>query len=153
MFRRSRGRRTPGAMLVLCLLAPSVSAAAANPAANVRVTDASARFDLAYAASASALGGYVTSENAPLAVVPRQSADAYTITSASARALAGELIYRAVADPTRECTFRYTLTYAGTKFILTTDAHASWTGAVTCVATTSTFDKNTGTFSVTFTMQ
>jgi hypothetical protein len=127
--------------------------AVANPVAGVRVTNGSAAFDLAYAASASALGGYVTSDNTPLATIPRQATDAFTIASTSAKALAGELIYRAVGDTARECTFRYTLTYAGGRYVLTADARASWTGQVTCTATASVPDKAKGDFSVTFTMK
>jgi len=42
--------------------------------------------------------------------------DAYTVTSASAQALAGVLIYRVEGDPSRECTFRYTLTFSGARY-------------------------------------
>lgn len=152
MFGRSLGRELLGvSFAVLATLA--AGPARANPVVSVRVTNASTAFDLAYAASASTLGGYVTSDNAPLAMIPRQTADAYTITSTSAQAVAGELIYRAAGDPTRECTFRYTLSYAGTKFVLTTGARASWTGQVRCAATASALDKSKGDFTVTLTMQ
>jgi hypothetical protein len=127
--------------------------AGANPAAGVRVTNAAAGFDLAYAASASTLGGYITSDNAPEATVPRGTTDAFTITSTSARILAGALIYRASGDPARECTFRYTLAFAGGRFVLTTDARASWTGEASCTAVSTAPDKAKGDFSVTFTMK
>jgi hypothetical protein len=152
MFGRSLGRDVLGVSFVVLATVAAVPARA-NPAVTVRVANASTAFDLAYAASASTLGGYVTSDNAPLATIPRQTGDTYTITSASPRAIAGELIYRAAGDPTRECTFRYTLSYAGTKFVLTTDARASWTGQVRCAATTSALDKTKGDFTVTLTMQ
>jgi len=131
----------------------TAGAAAANPTAGVHVTDGATTFDLVYAASASTLGGYVTSDNAPLATIPRGTTDAFTIASTSARALAGALIYRAVDDPARECTFRYTLTYTGGRFVLSTDARASWTGPVTCTAATTPPDKTKGDFTVTFTMK
>ena len=127
--------------------------ASANPVVSVRVTNASSQSDLAYAASASSLGGFVTSDNAPLAAIPRQTGDAYTITSASARAVAGELIYRAAGEPTRECTFRYTLSYSGTRFVVTVEARASWTGQARCTASASAPDKSKGDFTATFTMQ
>jgi|GEM_PF-1939373 len=152
MFGRSLGRQLLGVSFVVLATVATVPARA-NPVVAVRVTNASTAFDLAYAASASTLGGYVTSDNAPLAMIPRQTGDTYTITSASAKAIAGELIYRAAGDPTRECTFRYTLSYAGTKFVLTTDARASWTGQVRCIATTSALEKTKGDFTVTLTMQ
>jgi len=152
MFGRSLGRGSLGVSFVVLATVAAVPVQA-NPAVAVRVTNASTVFDLAYAASASTLGGYVTSDNAPLATIPRQTGDAYTITSASPKAIAGELIYRAAGDSTRECTFRYTLSYAGTRFVLTAGARASWTGQVRCVATTSAFDKTKGDFTVTLTMQ
>ena len=98
-------------------------------------------------------GWTITSPTGSLATIPRQTGDTYTITSASAKAIAGELFYRAAGDPTRECTFRYTLSYAGTKFVLTTGARASWTGQVRCAATASALDKSKGDFTVTLTMQ
>jgi hypothetical protein len=150
MFRRSSAARSIGTIgIVLAATVP----AAANPAASVRVTNGSAAFELAYAASASSLGGYVTSDNTPLATIPRGSTDAFTLASASAKALAGELIYRAAGEPTRECTFRYTLAYTGGRFVLSADARASWTGQVTCTATVSGPDKAKGDFSVSFTMR
>jgi hypothetical protein len=150
MFRGSSAARACGTVsLVLAAVLP----AGANPVAGVRVTNGSAAFELAYAASASTLGGYVTSDNAPLATIPRQTTDAFTIASASVKALAGELIYRAAGEPARECTFRYTLAYTGGRFVLTADARASWTGQVTCTATSSVPDKAKGDFSVTFTMK
>ena len=152
MFGRSLGRGALGVTFVVLATVATVPAQA-NPVVTVRVTNASTVFDLAYAASASTLGGYVTSDNDPLATIPRQTGDTYSITSASAKAIAGELFYRAAGDPTRECTFRYTLTYAGTKFVLTADARASWTGQVRCAATTSALDKTKGDFTVTLTMQ
>ncbi len=152
MFGRSLGRDVLGVTFVVLATVATVPAQA-NPVVTVRVTNASTVFDLAYAASASTLGGYVTSDNAPQATIPHQTGDTYTITSASAKAIAGELFYRAAGDPTRECTFRYTLSYAGTKFVLTADARASWTGQVRCTATTSAFDKTKGDFTVTLTMQ
>jgi hypothetical protein len=152
MFGRSLARDALGVTFVV-LAAVATVPAQANPVVTVRVTNASTVFDLAYAASASTLGGYVTSDNAPLATIPRQTGDTYTITSASAKAIAGELFYRAAGDPTRECTFRYRLSYAGTKFVLTADARASWTGQVRCAATTSALDKSKGDFTVTLTMQ
>ena len=152
MFGRSLGRELLGVSFVALATVTTVPASA-PPVVTVRVTNASTAFDLAYAASASTLGGYVTSDNAPLATIPRQTGDTYIITSASAKAIAGELIYRVAGDPTRECTFRYTLTYAGTKFVLTTGARASWTGQVRCAATASALDKTKGDFTVTLTMQ
>jgi hypothetical protein len=119
----------------------------------VRVTNAATGFDLAYAVSASSLGGYVTSDNAPLSTVSRQTTDAFTIASTSAKALAGELIYRAAGDPTRECTFRYSLAFTGGRFVLTADARASWTGQAACTVTTTGPDKTKGDFGVTFTMK
>jgi hypothetical protein len=152
MFGRSLGRDVLGVSFVVLATVAAVPAHA-NPAVTVRVTNVSPAFDLAYAASASALGGYVTSDNAPLAMIPRQTGDTYVITSASPKAIAGELIYRAAGDPTRECTFRYTLSYTGTRFVLTADARASWTGQVRCAATASALDKTKGDFTVTLTMQ
>ena len=152
MFGRSLGRDVLGVSFVVLATVATVPATA-NPVVTVRVTNASTAFDLAYAPSASTLGGYVTSENAPLVTIPRQTGDTYTITSASARAIAGELFYRAALDSTRECTFWYTLSYTGTKFVLTTGARASWTGQVRCVATSSALDKTKGDFTVTLTMQ
>lgn len=152
MVRRSRDSRVFGASIVAMLTATALPAMG-NPVAAVRVTNASGAFDLAYVSSASSLGGYVTSENAPLATVVRGTSDAYTITSASAQALAGLLIYRVDGDPSRECTFRYTLTYTGVRYTLTGDARATWTGQVKCTVTTTTPDKTKGDFSVTFTMQ
>lgn len=154
MFRGSSAARTCGAVwFVLAVMLKAASAAGANPVAAVRVTNGSTSFELAYAASASALGGYITSDNAPLATIPRQAGDAFTVTSTSARALAGELIYRAAGDAARECAFRYTLAYAGGRFVLTADARASWTGQATCTATASVPDKAKGDFSVTFAMK
>ncbi|MDB5073550.1 MAG: hypothetical protein JWM87_4661 [Candidatus Eremiobacteraeota bacterium] len=154
MFRGSSVARTCGTVwFVLAAGLMAAPAAGANPVAAVRVTNGSAAFELAYAASASALGGYVTSDNTPLATIPRQATDAFTIASTSAKALAGELIYRAVNDPARECTFRYTLAYAGGRFVLTADARASWTGQAACTATASVPDKAKGDFTVTFTMK
>jgi hypothetical protein len=150
VIRQSR-RLWPTATLAVAMA--TGSAAAANPTAGVRVTNAATGFDLVYASSASALGGYVTSDNAPLATVPRGTTDAFTITSTGTNALAGALIYRAAGDPSRECTFRYTLTYAGGRFVLLTDARASWTGQVVCTATPAGPDKAKGDFTVTFTMK
>ena len=150
MFRRSSAARSLGTVAVVLTTALP---AAANPVAGIRVTNGSTAFDLAYAASASSLGAYVTSDNAPLATIPRSATDAFTIASASAKALAGEVIYRAAGEPTRECTFRYTLAYAGGRFVLTADARASWTGSVACTASTTGPDKVKGDFSVTFTMK
>jgi hypothetical protein len=152
MFERSLGRAVLGVPFV-ALAAVAAVPVTAHPVVTVRVANASSAFDLAYAASASTLGGYVTSDNAPLATIPRQTGDTYAITSASAQAIAGVLIYRAAGDPTRECTFRYTLSYAGTKFVLTADARASWTGQVRCAATASGLDKAKGDFTVSLTMQ
>ncbi len=152
MFGRSLGRDSLGAWFVALATVATVPATT-RPVVTVRVTNASTAFDLAYAASASTLGGYVTSDNAPLGTIPRQTGDTYSVTSASPKAVAGELIYRAAGDPTRECTFRYTLSYAGTKFVLTTDARASWTGQVRCAATASGLDKAKGDFTVILTMQ
>lgn len=140
-------------MATLAVAMATGSPVAANPAAGVRVTNAAAGFDLAYASSASTLGGYVTSDNAPLTIVPRGTADAFTITSTSARTLAGVLVYRAADDPARECTFRYTLTYAGGRFVLATDARGTWTGPVACTAGSTGPDKAKGDFTVTFTMR
>ncbi|HEY0614929.1 MAG TPA: hypothetical protein VGC96_09830, partial [Candidatus Elarobacter sp.] len=92
MFRRSRAAGSLGALALV--LATSIPAAA-NPAGVIRVTNGSSAFELAYAASASTLGGYVTSDNAPLPTIPRQITDTFTIASASAQTLAGALIYRA----------------------------------------------------------
>ena len=127
--------------------------AVANPVAAVRVSNAASAFDLAYVNSASSLGGYVTSENAPQAAIARGTSDAYTITSASAQALAGVLIYRVDGDPSRECTFRYTLTYTGSRYALAGEARATWTSPVKCTVTTTIPDKTKGDFNVTFTMQ
>jgi hypothetical protein len=150
MFRRSSAARLLGTIgIVLAAALP----AAANPVAAVHVTNSSTAFELAYAASASSLGGYVTSDNAPLATIPRQITDAFTVASTSAKALAGELIYRAAGETTRECTFRYTLAYTGGRFVLSADARASWTGQVTCTATVSGPDKAKGDFGVSFTMK
>ncbi len=81
MFRRSQALCSLGAVAVVLTAAlPAV----ANPVAGVRVTNAATGFDLAYAASASSLGGYVTSDNAPLSTVQRQTTDAFTIASTSA---------------------------------------------------------------------
>ena len=150
MFRGSRAARSLGAIAFVLI---GALPAAANPVGVIRIANASGAFELVYAASASTLGGYVTSDNAPLAAVPRQTTDAFTITSTSAKALAGDLIYRAAGDAARECTFRYTLAFAGGRFTLTADARASWTGQVTCSATTSGPDKTKGDFGVTFTMK
>jgi hypothetical protein len=150
------GRAFAVAVLGVSLIAPATAAAGpatAHPVVTVRVANASSAFDLAYAASASTLGGYVTSDNAPLSTIPRQTSDTYAITSAGAQAIAGVLVYRAAGDPTRECTFRYTLTYAGTKFVVTADARASWTGQVRCAATATGLDKTKGDFTVSLTMQ
>lgn len=110
MFRRSSAARFFGATAVVLVTGLP---AAANPVAGIRVTNGSAAFELAYAASASSLGGYVTSDNTPLAAIPRQTTDAFTVASTTAQALAGALIYRAAGEPARECTFRYTLAFAG----------------------------------------
>jgi hypothetical protein len=150
MFRRSQALCSLGAVAVALT---AVLPALANPVAGVRVTNAATGFDLAYAASASSLGGYVTSDNAPLSTVPRQTTDAFTIASTSAKVLAGELIYRAAGEPTRECTFRYSLAFTGGRFVLTADARASWTGQVACTVTTTGPDKTKGDFGVTFTMK
>lgn len=150
MVRRLHAACSLGAVaFVLTSAFPAV----ANPVGVIRVANGSSSFDLAYAASASTLGGYVTSDNTPLPTVPRQTTDAFTIASASANALAGALIYRAARDPARECTFRYTLAYAGGRFVLTTDARASWTGQVTCAVVSTPPDKAKGDFTVTFTMK
>jgi hypothetical protein len=153
MFRRSSVLQRARCTIVVAVVAGTAFPAAANPVAAIRVSNASTAFDLSYAASASTLGGYVTSDNAPLATIARQSADAFTIASASAQALAGELIYRAAGDPTRECTFRYTLVYTGARYVLAGVARASWTGQVACTVTTTGPDKAKGDFSVTFTMK
>jgi hypothetical protein len=150
MFRRSQALCSLGAIAVVLTAALP---AAANPVAGVRVTNAATGFDLAYAASASTLGGYVTSDNAPLSTIVRQTTDAFTIASTSAKALAGELIYRAAGEPTRECTFRYSLAVTGGRFVLTADARASWTGQVACTVATTGPDKTKGDFGVTFTMR
>jgi hypothetical protein len=150
MFRRSQALCSLGAIAVVLTAAlPAV----ANPVAGVRVTNAATGFDLAYAVSASSLGGYVTSDNAPLSTVSRQTTDAFTIASTSGKALAGELIYRAAGEPTRECTFRYSLTFTGGRFVLTADARASWTGQAACTVMTTGPDKTKGDFGVTFTMK
>jgi len=140
-------------LAILAVLAATGRPAAANPAAGVRIANAAAGFDLLYAASASTLGGYVTSEDAPLSLVARGTTDQYTVTSTSARTIAGALIYRASDDPARECTFRYTLTYVGGRFVLTTDARATWTGQISCTASSTPPDKAKGDFTVTFTMK
>ena len=150
MFRGSRAARSLGAIAFVLI---GALPAAANPVGVIRVANGSGSFELAYAASASTLGGYVTSDNAPLATIPRSTTDAFTITSTSAKALAGELIYRVAGEPSRECTFRYTLAFAGGRFTLTTDARASWTGQVACSAAASGPDKTKGDFGVTFTMK
>ena len=150
MFRRSQAARALGTM---AFALASAQPAGANPVGVIRVANASGAFELVYAASASTLGGYVTSDNAPLAAVPRQTTDAFTITSTSAKGLAGDLIYRAAGDAARECTFRYTLVFAGGRFTLAADARASWTGQVTCSASVTGPDKTKGDFSVTFTMR
>lgn len=152
MVRGSRGQGVFSASIV-AMVAASALPAMGNPVAGVRVTNASGAFDLAYVSSASSLGGYVTSDNPPQATVARGTTDAYTITSASAQALAGVLIYRVDGDPSRECTFRYTLTFAGGRYTLAGDARATWTGPVKCTVTTTSPDKAKGDFSVTFTMQ
>ena len=149
MFRRSSAARSLGTIGIVLAALP----AAANPVAAIRVANGSSAFDLAYAASASTLGGFLTSDASPLATIPRGATDAFSLSSTSAQALAGELIYRAAGEPTRECTFRYTLAYAGGRFVLTTDARASWTGQVTCTAALTGPDKTKGDFSVTFTMK
>ena len=152
MFRRSCG--ASGVAAVSAALATAIGLpASANPVVSVRIGNASSAFDLAYAASASSLGGFVTSENVPLATIPRQTGDSYAVTSTSPRAIAGALIYRAAGEPTRECTFRYTLSYAGTKFVVAVDARASWTGQVRCTAAASALERTKGDFTVTFTMQ
>jgi len=138
---------------IAVIVAAATLPAMGNPVAAVRVTNASSTFDLAYVTSASSLGGYVTSETPPQVTVARGTSDAYTVTSASAQALAGVLIYRVDGDPSRECTFRYTLTYTGTRYSLAGDARATWTGPVRCTVTTTSPDKTKGDFSVTFTMQ
>lgn len=150
MFRRSHVLCSAGAIAVIVTAGQP---AVANPVAGVRVTNAAPGFDLAYAASASALGGYVTSDNVPLATIPRQTTDAFTIASASANTLAGSLIYRAAGEPTRECTFRYSLVFTGGRFVLTADARASWTGQAGCTVTTTGPDKIKGDFGVSFTMK
>ena len=150
MFRGTRAPRSLGTIVFVLI---GALPAAANPVGVIRVADGSGSFDLVYAASASTLGGYVTSENAPLATIPRSTTDAFTITSTSAKALAGELIYRVAGEPARECTFRYTLAFAGGRFALTTDARPSWTGPVACSAAASGPDKAKGDFTVTFTMR
>lgn len=147
---RSRGA-WPTATLAVALAA--AGQAGVNPVAGVRVTNAATGFDLAYAASASTLGGYVTSDDGPRPLVAHETTDTFAITSTSARALAGVLIYRAAGEPTRECTFRYTLAYAGGRFVLTVDARASWTGQATCTALSTGPDKSKGDFTVTFTMR
>jgi hypothetical protein len=152
MVRRSRIQGVFSASIV-AILAASVLPAVANPVATVRVSNASPAFDLAYVTSASSLGGFVTSENAPQVTIARGTSDAYTITSASAQALAGVLIYRVDGDPSRECTFRYTLTFSGARYALAGDARATWTGPVKCTVTTTSPDKTKGDFSVSFTMQ
>ncbi|HEV3086914.1 MAG TPA: hypothetical protein VGX96_06775 [Candidatus Elarobacter sp.] len=152
MFRRSCG--VSGVAVISAALATAIGLpASANPVVSVRIGNASSAFDLAYAASASSLGGFVTAENAPLAAIPRQSSDAYAVTSASPRAIAGALIYRAAGEPTRECTFRYTLTYTGARYVVAVDARASWTGQVRCTASASALERTKGDFTVTFTMQ
>jgi hypothetical protein len=138
---------------IAAMVAASALPAMGNPVAAVRVSNGSGTFDLAYVSSASSLGGYVTSDNAPQVTVARGTSDAYTITSASAQALAGVLIYRVADDPSRECTFRYTLTFTGARYALTGEARATWTSPVKCTVTTTGPDKAKGDFSVTFTMQ
>lgn len=150
MFRRSRAARSLGG---LCLALAMGTSAAANPVASIKVTNGLASADLAYVASASALGGYVSSDNTPLATIPRQSTDAFTVASTSAHALAGELIYRTAGDPSRECTFRYTLVFAGGRYALSVEGRVSWTGQVACTASASVPDKTGGNFAVTFTMK
>lgn len=147
--------RAPGVFSasIAVIVAAATLPAMGNPVAAVRVTNASSTFDLAYVTSASSLGGYVTSEAPPQVTIARGTSDAYTITSASVQALAGVLIYRVDGDPSRECTFRYTLTYTGTRYSLAGDARATWTGPVRCTVTTTSPDKTKGDFSVTFTMQ
>jgi hypothetical protein len=152
MVRRSRDLGVFSASIA-AMVAASALPAMGNPVATVRVSNGSGTFDLAYVSSASSLGGYVTSDNAPQATVAHGTSDAFTITSASVQALAGVLIYRVAGDPSRECTFRYTLTFAGGRFTLAGDARATWTSPVKCSATTTGPDKAKGDFSVTFTMQ
>ena len=150
MIRRSQALCSLGALAVTVTAALP---AGSNPVAGVRVTNAATGFDLAYAASASTLGGYVTSDNDPRSTIARQTSDAFTIASTSAKLLAGELIYRVAGEPTRECTFRYSLAFTGGRFVLTADARASWTGQVACTVTTTGPDKTKGDFSVSFTMK
>ena len=152
MVRRSRGLGVFSASIV-AMVAASALPAMGNPVATVRVSNGSGTFDLAYVTSASSLGGFVTSDNAPQATIARGTNDAYTVTSASAQALAGVLIYRVDGDPSRECTFRYTLTFTGARYTLAGDARATWTGPVKCTVTTTSPDKAKGDFSVSFTMQ
>ena len=149
MFRQPQVLCSFGTLAVALTALPAV----ANPVAGVRVTNAATGFDLVYAVSASTLGGYVASDNAPLATVPKQTGDTFSIASTSAKALAGELIYRAAGEPTRECTFRYSLAFTGGRFVLTADARASWTGQAACTVTTTGPDKTKGDFGVTFTMK
>jgi hypothetical protein len=73
MFGRSLGRAVLGVPFV-ALASVAAVPVTAHPVVTVRVANASSAFDLAYAASASTLGGYVTSDNAPLATIPRQTA-------------------------------------------------------------------------------
>jgi hypothetical protein len=152
MVRRSRDLGVFSASIA-AMVAASALPAMGNPVATVRVSNGSGTFDLAYVTSASSLGGFVTSDNAPQATIARGTNDAYTVTSASAQALAGVLIYRVDGDPSRECTFRYTLTFTGARYTLAGDARATWTSPVKCTVTTTSPDKAKGDFSVTFTMQ
>ena len=152
MIRRSRNLGVFSASIA-AMVAASVLPAMGNPVAGVHVSNASGTFDLAYVSSASSLGGYVTSDNVPQPIVAHGTTDAYTITSASAQALAGVLIYRVADDPSRECTFRYTLIFSGGRYTLAGEARATWTSPVKCTATTTGPDKAKGDFTVTFTMQ
>jgi len=139
--------------LAIAVTAATPVPAPVNPVVSIHVTNASPASELAYVASASTLGGYVVSDTDPAPTIAHGTTDAYTVKSASVRAIAGQLIYRAVNDTAHECTFDYVLTYAGSRYTVTARARASWTGAATCTSAVSGLDKSTGNFSVTFTMQ
>ncbi len=150
LFERAMIRRSAFAIAVSTATA---APAPVSPVVSIRVVNASPGSDLTYVASASTLGGYVVSDNDPAPTVAHGATDAYTVKSASVRTIAGELIYRAAADTAHECTFDYTLVYAGKRYAVTTRARASWIGTASCTCAASGLDQSTGNFSVTFTMQ
>ncbi len=150
LFEREMIRRSA---LAIAVTTATAAPAPVNPLVSIHVVNASPGSDLTYVASASTLGGYVVSDNDPESTIAHGTTDAYTVKSASVRTIAGELIYRASADSAHECTFDYTLVYAGKRFAVTARARASWTGAASCSCAATGLDQSTGNFSVTFTMQ